>query len=155
MDGGAWWASVHGVAKSWTRLSDFILTHTTFIKQFLGTKHCSNDCYLIEQIMDSSHNNVRCSKLKSSLEDLRIPQKRINIIISHIQKWKFQRKYKYRKQRYVRCWWQGKKCNPNILMKPSFFSSCNISPAPLHDKNTCSLFSFFFTLDSFPLTTVY
>ena len=24
MDGGAWWATVCGVAKSWTRLSDFI-----------------------------------------------------------------------------------------------------------------------------------
>ena len=23
MDGGAWWATDHGVAKSWTRLSDF------------------------------------------------------------------------------------------------------------------------------------
>ena len=23
MDGGAWWATVHGVAKSWTRVSDF------------------------------------------------------------------------------------------------------------------------------------
>ena len=23
MDGGAWWATVHGVAKGWTRLSDF------------------------------------------------------------------------------------------------------------------------------------
>ena len=23
MDGGAWWAAVHGVAKSWTQLSDF------------------------------------------------------------------------------------------------------------------------------------
>ena len=23
MDGGVWWAAVHGVAKSWTRLSDF------------------------------------------------------------------------------------------------------------------------------------
>ena len=23
MDGGAWWAAVHGVAASWTRLSDF------------------------------------------------------------------------------------------------------------------------------------
>ena len=23
MDGGAWWATVHGVAKSWTLLSDF------------------------------------------------------------------------------------------------------------------------------------
>ena len=26
MDGGAWWAEVHGVAKSWTRLSDFTFT---------------------------------------------------------------------------------------------------------------------------------
>ena len=26
MDGGAWWAAVHGVAKSWTQLSDFIFT---------------------------------------------------------------------------------------------------------------------------------
>ena len=26
MDGGAWWAAVHGVAKSWTRLNDFTLT---------------------------------------------------------------------------------------------------------------------------------
>ena len=29
MDGGAWWATVHGVTKSWTRLSDF-----TFIFHF-------------------------------------------------------------------------------------------------------------------------
>ena len=29
MDGGAWWATVHGVAKSRTRLSDF-----TFTKRF-------------------------------------------------------------------------------------------------------------------------
>ena len=30
MDGGAWWATAHGVAKSQTRLSDFTFT---FIKQ--------------------------------------------------------------------------------------------------------------------------
>ena len=29
MDGEAWWAAVHGIAKSWTRLSDF-----TFIFHF-------------------------------------------------------------------------------------------------------------------------
>ena len=29
MDGGAWQAAVHGVAKSWTRLSDFISLHFT------------------------------------------------------------------------------------------------------------------------------
>ena len=26
MGGGAWWAAIHGVAKSWTRLSDFTFT---------------------------------------------------------------------------------------------------------------------------------
>ena len=26
MDGGAWWAAVHGVTNSWTRLSDFTFT---------------------------------------------------------------------------------------------------------------------------------
>ena len=26
MDGGVWWAAIHGVAKSWTRLSDFTFT---------------------------------------------------------------------------------------------------------------------------------
>ena len=26
MDGGAWWATVHGVEKNWTRLSDFTFT---------------------------------------------------------------------------------------------------------------------------------
>ena len=26
MDGGAWWAAVRGVARSWTRLSDFTFT---------------------------------------------------------------------------------------------------------------------------------
>ena len=26
MDGGAWWAVVHGVARSWTRLNDFTFT---------------------------------------------------------------------------------------------------------------------------------
>ena len=27
MDGGAWWATVHWVAKSWTQLSDFTSLH--------------------------------------------------------------------------------------------------------------------------------
>ena len=31
MDGGAWWATVHGVTKSRTRLSDFTFTFPVFI----------------------------------------------------------------------------------------------------------------------------
>ena len=35
MDGGAWWTTVHGVAESRTRLSDFTLTFTfTFYEGF-------------------------------------------------------------------------------------------------------------------------
>ena len=35
MDGGAWWATVHGVTKSPTRLSDF----TFFLSSFLGPRY--------------------------------------------------------------------------------------------------------------------
>ena len=35
MDGGAWWATVHGVAKSWTRLSNITFT---FFPVFLPGK---------------------------------------------------------------------------------------------------------------------
>ena len=35
MDGGAWWATVHGVAKNWTRLSDFTSLHFQ-IYRYLG-----------------------------------------------------------------------------------------------------------------------
>ena len=31
MDGGAWWAAVQGVAQSWTRPSDFLLSLYTFM----------------------------------------------------------------------------------------------------------------------------
>ena len=42
MDGGGWWATVHGVAKSWTRLSDLTLTsrntHNKISKLFIELK---------------------------------------------------------------------------------------------------------------------
>ena len=38
MDRGAWWATVHGVAKSRTRLSDFIFTfHFHALKKEMAT----------------------------------------------------------------------------------------------------------------------
>ena len=38
MDGGAWWAAVHGVAKSQTRLSDFPFTfHFHALKKEMAT----------------------------------------------------------------------------------------------------------------------
>ena len=36
MDGGAWWAAVHGVTRSQTRLSDFTFTFTyLYVKSLL------------------------------------------------------------------------------------------------------------------------
>ena len=37
MDGGAWWAAVHGVAKSRTRLSDFTFTFTHWRRKWQPT----------------------------------------------------------------------------------------------------------------------
>ena len=38
VDGGAWWAEVHGVAKSWTRLSDFTFTfHLPALEKEMAT----------------------------------------------------------------------------------------------------------------------
>ena len=51
MDRGAWWATVHGVAKSWTRLSNFTSFHLTnpvtskrilLVVQIQGDKNHSN-----------------------------------------------------------------------------------------------------------------
>ena len=42
MDGGAWWAAVHGVAESWTRLSDFTFTfHFHALEKEMATHSCS------------------------------------------------------------------------------------------------------------------
>ena len=41
MDGGAWWATVHGVAKSWTWLSDFKIIYLNLHKLiFWAVKEC-------------------------------------------------------------------------------------------------------------------
>ena len=59
MDGGDWWATVHGVPKSWTQLSNFTFTQkgkkkgkTTHIQNYLNEQQINytcqkNACYLI------------------------------------------------------------------------------------------------------------
>ena len=37
MDGGAWWAAVHGVAEGWTRLSDFTFTFMPWRRKWQPT----------------------------------------------------------------------------------------------------------------------
>ena len=42
MDGGAWWAAVHGVAKSWTQLSNFTFTfHFHALEKEMATHSCA------------------------------------------------------------------------------------------------------------------
>ena len=51
MDRGPWWAIVHGVTKSWTRLSDFTFTFTFTFKE---TKELYTENYktLVKEIKD-------------------------------------------------------------------------------------------------------
>ena len=48
MDRGAWWAAVHGVAKSQTRLSDFTFTFPFHALAFLKNTHILHLLYQIE-----------------------------------------------------------------------------------------------------------
>ena len=50
MDGGAWWTTVHGVAKSWTRLSDFTFTSTSlcYLANFQHFHCAESDPCLVE-----------------------------------------------------------------------------------------------------------
>ena len=44
MDGGAWWATVHGVAKSQTRLRDFTFTFMFYLKVVKRVNHKCSYC---------------------------------------------------------------------------------------------------------------
>ena len=45
MDGGAWWATVHGVAKSWTQLSNLTFTVQTGLWTQYNTYQNSSWCF--------------------------------------------------------------------------------------------------------------
>ena len=57
MDGGAWWATVHGVAKSRTRLSDFTLTF---------------HCHALEKEM-ATHSSVLAWRIPGTGEPVGLP----------------------------------------------------------------------------------
>ena len=50
VDGGAWWAAVHGVAKSWTQLSDFIFTFHFHSSRLNFYQNVRNDWILLNYI---------------------------------------------------------------------------------------------------------
>ena len=47
MDGGAWWATVHGVAKSWTQLNDFTFDFQIFQQVKALFLFCNVICILL------------------------------------------------------------------------------------------------------------
>ena len=80
MDGGAWWAAVHGVARSWTRLSDFTFTfHFHALEKEMAT-HSSVLC--LENPRDGgawwaavygvTQSQTRLKRLSSSSRDMKI-----------------------------------------------------------------------------------
>ena len=62
MDGGTWWGTVHGVAKSWTRLSDFTFFHYKNKRQTTKWKKifliCSSDIGLYSEYIRTYHNSI-------------------------------------------------------------------------------------------------
>ena len=73
MDGGAWWAAVHGVARSRTRLSDFTFTfHFHALEKKMAT-HSSVLAWRIPGMGEpgglpstGSHSQTRLKRLSSS-----------------------------------------------------------------------------------------
>ena len=53
MDGGAWWAAVHGVAKSRTRLRDFTFTFFFHALEKAMAPHSSTLAWKIPRIEES------------------------------------------------------------------------------------------------------
>ena len=78
MDGGAWWATVHGVTKSWTRLSDFTFTfHFHALEKEMAT-HSSVLAWRIPGTEEpgglpsmGSHSQTRLKRLSSSSSSLK------------------------------------------------------------------------------------
>ena len=73
MDGGAWWATVHGVAQSWTQLNDFTFTfHFHALEKEMAT-HSSVLAWRIPGMGEhgglpsmGSHSRTRLKRLSSS-----------------------------------------------------------------------------------------
>ena len=59
MDGGAWWATVHGVAKSWTRLSDFTSLSLSWPSEtYPLLRHCFDKFYFETALVSFSESCI-------------------------------------------------------------------------------------------------
>ena len=91
MDGGAWWAAVHGVAKSRTRLSDFTFTfHFHALEKEMATQssvlawRIPGTCEPGGLPSMGSHSRTRLKRLSSSSR-YRIRKKRGEKPAAHLQ----------------------------------------------------------------------
>ena len=66
MDGGAWWAAVHGVMKSWTRLSDFTFTFYSHALEKEMATHSSVLAWRIPGTEEPSRLPSQLKRLSSS-----------------------------------------------------------------------------------------
>ena len=90
MDGGAWWAAVHGVAKSRTRLSDFTFTfHFHALEKEMATRSSAH-AWRIPGTGEpgglpsmGSQSRTRLMRLSSSSSSLFLGNNNIKVIIAH------------------------------------------------------------------------
>ena len=61
MDRGAWWATVHGVAKSQTRLSDFIFSFISFPNEKVKELPGGHSFFLLDTISQFSRSVISAS----------------------------------------------------------------------------------------------
>ena len=71
MDGGAWWAAVHGVAKSRTRLSDITSLHFTSL-HFVRDKRRETQTQRTSHIMRKAEMRGRGPQAQGLLEPLKL-----------------------------------------------------------------------------------
>ena len=64
MDGGTWWATVHGVAKSRTGLSDFTLTFSLFNKYLLYTLYVPCKVLTVTKVKPNSCSHEACIEME-------------------------------------------------------------------------------------------
>ena len=61
MDRGDWWATVHGVTKSWTQLSNFIFTYFLAYSDILTKKWGRKDSF-----KHDTKANIKCKRKKTN-----------------------------------------------------------------------------------------
>ena len=88
MDGGAWWAAVHGVGKSWTRLSSFTFT---FHFHALEKERATDSSVLAWRIPVTAESLVGCrlwGRTESeTTKAMQQQQQHVTVTEAHLKTW--------------------------------------------------------------------